>query len=181
MTFSGKNADSRTAISSQPPIVFCSHLSSPPLTGSITRGLSWSLEAVVAIHFGVVTYSIHFEQGKTKSILFGGKHKLRNAKSFNIVYNGIEIKQHSKVKYLGCILGESLSGETMALNVIDKINSRLKFLYRQNRFLALYLDFFVMHWYNSFLLCLHNLVTKSFKETKINTQATQNKCIRFCL
>ena len=108
----------------------------------VSRGLS---KPFVAIHFGVVTCSTHFEQGKTKSILFGGKHKLRNAKSFNIVYNGIEIKQHSKVKYLGCILGESLSGETMALNVIDKINSRLKFLYRQNRFLALYLDFFVIH------------------------------------
>ena len=80
--------------------------------------------------------SIHFGQDKTKSILFGTKHKLRNAKSLNIVYNGIEIKQHAKVKYLGCILDESLSGESMALNVIDKINSRLKFLHRQNCFLT---------------------------------------------
>ena len=71
----------------------------------------------------------------TKSILFGTKHKLRNAKSLNIVYNGIEIKQHAKVKYLGCILDESLSDESMTLNVIDKINS-LKFLHRQNRFLT---------------------------------------------
>ena len=72
--------------------------------------------------------SIHFGQDKTKSISFGNKHKLRNAKSLNIVYNGIEIKQqHAKVKYLGCILDESYSGESMALNVIDKINSRLKF------------------------------------------------------
>ena len=39
-----------------------------------------------------------------------------------------KIKQHVKVRYLGCILDESLSGESMALNVIDKINSRLKFL-----------------------------------------------------
>ena len=48
----------------------------------------------------------------------------------------IEIKQHAKVKYLGSILDESLSGESMALNVIDKINSHLKFLHRQNRFLT---------------------------------------------
>ena len=80
--------------------------------------------------------SIHFGEDKTKSILFGTKHKLQNTKSLNIVYNGIEIKQHAKVKYLGCILEESLSGESMALNVIDKINSRLKFLQRQNRFLT---------------------------------------------
>ena len=78
--------------------------------------------------------SIHFGQDKTKPKLFGTKRKLRNGKSLNIVYNGIEIKQHAKVKCLGCILDESLSGESMALNVADKINSRLKFLHRQNRF-----------------------------------------------
>ena len=38
--------------------------------------------------------SIHFGQDKAKSILFSTKHKLRNAKSLNIVYNDIEIKQH---------------------------------------------------------------------------------------
>ena len=46
----------------------------------------------------------------------------------------IEIKQHAKVKYLVCILDESLSGESMALNTIDELNSHLKFLHRQNRF-----------------------------------------------
>ena len=74
-------------------------------------------------------FSIHFVQDKKKSVLFGTKHKLRNAKSLNIVYNGIKNKQ------LGCILAESLSSESMALNIIDKINSHLKFLHRQNHFL----------------------------------------------
>ena len=37
---------------------------------------------------------------------------------------------------MGCILNQSLSCESMALNAIDKINSRLKFLHRQNRFLT---------------------------------------------
>ena len=49
----------------------------------------------------------HFGQDKPKSILFGTKHKLRNGKYLNIVYNGIEIKQHAKAKYLGCILDKS--------------------------------------------------------------------------
>ena len=39
-------------------------------------------------------------------------------------------------KYLGCMLDETMSGETMALSVINKINSKLKFLYRKNRFLT---------------------------------------------
>ena len=73
---------------------------------------------------------------QTKINIIGSKHKLRNAKSLNIVYNGIEIKQHGKVKYLGCIVDKGLSGETMTLNVIDKINSHLKFLHWQNRFLT---------------------------------------------
>ena len=57
-------------------------------------------------------------------------------KFLNIVYNGIEIKENAKVKYLWCILDEILPGELMALNVIDTINSRLKFLLRQSRFLT---------------------------------------------
>ena len=73
--------------------------------------------------------SLHFSQGK-KGILFGGKHKLRNAKALNIVCNSTEIKQYEKVKYLGCILEQNLSRESVALNVIDKVNSRLKFLHR---------------------------------------------------
>ena len=80
--------------------------------------------------------SVHFGLEKTKSILFGTKHKLRNARTLNIVCNGTAIKQYEKVKYLGCILDQSLSGESMALNVIVKVNSRLKFLHRQNRFLT---------------------------------------------
>ena len=52
--------------------------------------------------------STHFGQDKINSILFGTKRKLRNAKSLNIVYNGMEIKQHAKVKYLGCILDQWL-------------------------------------------------------------------------
>ena len=79
--------------------------------------------------------SIHFGQDKSKSILFATKHKLRIAKSLNFVYNDIETKQHAKVKYLGCILDESPSSESMALNVIDKINSRPNFLHRQKSFL----------------------------------------------
>ena len=81
--------------------------------------------------------SLHFGQDKTKSILFRTKHKLRNARALNIVYDGTEIKQYPEVKYLGCILDQSLSGESMALNVIDKVNSRLKSLHRQNRFSTL--------------------------------------------
>ena len=125
--------------------------------------------------------SIHFGEDKTKSILFGSKHKIKKSKPLNIQYNDIKIKQYSKVTYLGCIFDETLSGESMAIHVINKINSRLRFLYRQNRF-----NFSLQR-----LLC-NAMIQPSFdyacnawypninKKSKMRLQAAQNKCTRFC-
>ena len=80
--------------------------------------------------------SIHFGEDKTKSILFATKFKIKKVRKLNIRYGDIQIKQHSKVKNLGRMLDEIMSGETIALFVINKINNRLKFLYWKNRFLT---------------------------------------------
>ena len=127
--------------------------------------------------------NVHFGQDKTKSILFGTLHKLRNANALNIVYNSTEIKQYDKVKYLGCILDQSLSGESMALNVIDKVNSRLKSLHRQNRFSTLPLcrllcNALIQHLFDyACTACFSNLS----KILKLRFQVSQNKCTKFCL
>ena len=81
------------------------------------------------------------------------------------------------------MLDETMSGETMALSVINKINNKLKFLYRKNRFLTPTLrrllcnaliqphfDYACSAWYPS--------LTKKLKN---RIQTSQNKCIRFCL
>ena len=81
------------------------------------------------------------------------------------------------------MLDETMSGETMALSVINKINNKLKFLYRKNRFLTPTLrrllcnaliqphfDYACSAWYPS--------LTKKLKN---RVQTSQNKCIRFCL
>ena len=104
------------------------------------------------------------------------------AKALNIVYNAPEIKQYGKVIYLGCILDQSLSGESMGLNVIDKVNSRLKFLHRQNRFLTAPLRRVLC---NALIQPLfHYDYTAWFsnlsKRLKLHLQASQDKCIRFC-
>ena len=54
--------------------------------------------------------SIHFGEDKTKSILFGTKRRLKGLRELNIRYKDIEIKQNYQVKYLGCLLENSLSG-----------------------------------------------------------------------
>ena len=101
----------------------------------------------------------------------------------NIQYKDKKVKQYSKVTYLGCIFDEILSGESMTTHVINKVNSRLKFFYRQNKFLDIPLRR---------LLC--NAMIQSFfdyacnawhpnlnKILKTRLKAVQNKCIRFCL
>ena len=89
--------------------------------------------------------SIHFGEDKTKYILFASKHEIKKVTKLKINFKNIQIKQHSKVTYLGCILDEKLSGKSMALKVINKINSRLKFLHSKNKSLTpAYAGYYVM-------------------------------------
>ena len=37
------------------------------------------------------------------------------------MYNGIEIKQYSKVTYVGCLMDETMSGKSMALNTPETL------------------------------------------------------------
>ena len=55
--------------------------------------------------------SIHFGEDKTKAILFGSKYKIKKAEKLQIRYHDIEIKQHSNVTYLGCVLNNTLSSQ----------------------------------------------------------------------
>ena len=75
--------------------------------------------------------SIHFGEDKTKCILFGTKYRLNKVSSLDIEYGEIQIKQYQTVTYLACLWDETLSGESIALKVINKINSRVRYLYRK--------------------------------------------------
>ena len=128
-------------------------------------------------------YSIRLHKDKTKSILFGTKLNIKQAEPLNIVDANIKIKQYAKVTYLGYILDESQSGELMVLCVLNKINSRLRFLYRQHRFLnkplqrllcnrmmQYFFDYACSVWYPS----LRNDLQK-------RPLVSQNNYVRFCL
>ena len=43
----------------------------------------------------------------------------------------MKIKQQSQVTYLRCVSDETLSGELIALETLNKINEKLKFLYHK--------------------------------------------------
>ena len=88
-------------------------------------------------------------------------------------YGDIQIKQHSKVKYLRCLMDEA-----MALNVIHNINNKLTFCLAQNCFLTprrLLCNALIQTDFD--YTCSANLTNK----LKHRIQTTKNKCMRFCL
>ena len=116
-------------------------------------------------------------------VIFSGILGTRKIGTLDTQYGDVKIKQYSKVTYLGCELDESLWGEAMALKIINKINSRLKFLYTKNKYLTPYLkgllcnaliqphfDYACSAWYPNLN-----------KKLKSKLQTVQNRCIRYCL
>ena len=125
--------------------------------------------------------SLHL--GKTETIHFGTKQKLKSNPYLNVSCNGSQIQSSSKVKYLGVTLDQFLSGDQIANSVLQKANTRLKFLYRKRNFLTeqtkrllaialiqCHYDYACSFWYNG--------LSKSIKN---KLQVTLNKLIRFIL
>ena len=118
-----------------------------------------------------------FLLGKTESILFGTSTKLAKINKLNIRYGDHVIEQKQSVKYLGVTLDNTLSGKGMVESILTKINSKIKFLYRKQKFLTKELrrllcnsliqphfDFACCSWYP---LLTQNL-KKGYKHPKIN-------------
>ena len=127
--------------------------------------------------------SIHFGEDKAKSFLFTPLNKFKKLRKLSISYGSLNIKQHSEVTYVGCILDESLSGDSMALNVASKINTRLNFLYRKDKFLSPQLRRLLC---NALILPHFHYACSAWypnlnKKLKTKLQTLQNGCVCFCL
>ena len=146
----------------------------------IEKELSEDLEMVS--HW-LVDNKLSLHLGKTESIIFGSKHKLKSNNDLNVTCNGQAIHSTTSVKYLGATLDQSLTGESMASAIIKKANARLKFLYRKQAYLTehtkrllvsaliqCHLDYACSFWYHG--------LTKFWKD---KLQVTQNKMARFVL
>ena len=109
--------------------IFCQHEDVKKIENVLNKEFSslcqWFIDNKLSIHFG---------EDKTKSILFS---RTRGLKEINISFAGYSIKQHETVEYFGCQLDFKFSGEAMASKVLKNINTKLKFLYRQSRYLTL--------------------------------------------
>ena len=125
--------------------------------------------------------SLHL--GKTEAILFGTKRKLKNINDFQVKCEDIIIKNVKSVKYLGLMLDDDLSGESIVYNILKKAGGRLKFLYRHSDILnansrktlcfaliQCYFDYSSSSWYSG--------LNKGLKK---KLQIMQNKMIRYIL
>ena len=71
--------------------------------------------------------SLHL--GKTESILFASKRKLKRMESFDVKCGNETIKYVNSVKYLGLQNDNDLAGNSIVDEIVKKVNSRLRFLY----------------------------------------------------
>ena len=63
------------------------------------------------------------------------RHRLRDVDDFRVSCGGVDVRRVDKVKYLGVVLDQHLSGQVQAMSVVKKVGSRLGFLYRGASFL----------------------------------------------
>lgn len=120
---------------------------------------------------------------KTEYIIFGSQPRLRKLASPCINLEGQLFSAKKSISYLGCHLDSSLSGESMALNTMSKVNGRTKFLARKahlldlvslrilaNSLVSCCFDYAICSWYGG--------LTKVLKD---KLQVSQNKLIRLTL
>ena len=133
----------------------------------------WLIENKLSLHMG-----------KTELILFGSKRKLTNYHDFSIVLSsGQIIKSKQSVVYLGLELNQYLDGEQIVLNILKKVHSRLRFLYRQANYFNAKVKKTIC---SALVLCLFDYSISSWyggisKYYATKLQCAQNKIIRFIL
>ena len=125
--------------------------------------------------------SLHL--GKTESIVFGSKRKLKKRNKMVIECQGKPVEANTCVKYLGASIDQDLSGITMGNSVIKKVNSGLRFIYRKKDFLDFKARKLVCNsLFQSRIDYGHNVYYRSLNSNlKHKVQTAQNKMIRLIL
>ena len=107
--------------------IFYAHKSPQVISDKLSQTLDncaeWLIDNKLSLHLG-----------KTESILFGPKQKLKHVVDFSIKCNGHTVDSSEKVKYLGVYIDKFLIGEFIVESIVKKVNDRLRFLYKQGMF-----------------------------------------------
>ena len=135
-----------------------------------------------AMQDGLLIINWAFISEKTKQSVYYLAQNIDLIKSIVLRLNMVRYTLNNIIQW-HTLWDETLSGESMALKVINKINSRVRFLYRKNRVLSSPLRRFL---YNSLVQPHFDYACSAWyvnlnKRLKSKLQILQNKCIRFCL
>lgn len=111
------------------------------------------------------------------------KQKLKVKHQLDISCGNTKLTSKSSVGYLGVDLDQSLSGDNICNSIVQKSNSRLKFLYRQASFLNLKTRKQLV---SALIQCHFDYACSSWyfgisQKYKLKLQVCQNKLIRFVL
>ena len=68
--------------------------------------------------------------GKTKSILYGSKRKLKKVETFDVKWGNETIKHVNSVKCFWLQIDNNLLGKSIVKDIIKMVNLRLRFLCR---------------------------------------------------
>ena len=120
-------------------------------------------------------------EGKTKCILI--KKGKKGYTTLNITRNKNKIKQYSVFDYLGCLLVENMSRESMAKRALKKLMEKTKFRYRQKRYLSYHLKRMLCNSLTQphFDFACYARYPYLSMSLKNKLQTAQKACIRFCL
>ena len=157
-------------------VLMVSHKDKPvvedTLSAELDRVCEWLANNKLSLH-----------TGKSEAILFGSKIRLSRSPGFSVRVGECIIKGVEKVKYLGCILDNCLTGEEMTLRNLTKIHQKIKFISRK----ASFLDSRTLHLLAGALVQCHfdyaaiSWYTGLTQRLKGRLQTAQNKLIRVIL
>ena len=159
--------DSALIFAHKDPSVISSRLST-----ELNNCRTWLVDNKLSLHVG-----------KTESVLFGPKRKLKRVETFSVSCDGKVVQRVTQVKYLGVMLDDCLSGSAHVGNVLKVCAGRLAFLYRHKTLLDFqcrkslcvaliqpFLDYCASSWYEGLTVSLKNRL-----------DVVQRKMIRFTL
>ena len=140
------------------------------LSGELYECKRWLIDNKLSLHLG-----------KTESILFGSKGKLKRSTDFTVQCDDTAVKRVQSVKYLGVLLDVHLNGSAHVTDVLKKCTNCLAFLWRSSSLLDFncrkilcsalvqpYMDYCMSSWYSGIPANL-----------KHRLDALQRKMVRF--
>jgi len=170
------DTDCKLILYADDSVILFAHKDPATISNKLSRVMdncsTWLIDNKLSLHLG-----------KTECMLFGSARKLKKIQNFHVSCNGHTIPSQDQVKYLGLTIDCTLNCEAIIDNIVKRVNSRVKFLYRHCKNLSLQTKQTLT---NALVQCHFDYTCSSWyagltKKLQGKLQVAQNKVIRFLL